>query len=474
MKILNLALLGLLLSCCCLLCAHVSINPTLFSKSTLVEDDLPCQFSWNAVTNEYGNEKNFVEDKGCQPYQGPCVAFSFVKAMEAYLNIQGNLACVGYNFSIPYLDYAGWEVDDIISLLDNGFGIPEELLTIPDSGGETMLCGNFGAYGCNTQEMHPICYCHPALLQNGPIAEDLCFSVALNSADPELSDDWTCEDGWWNIQSFPMTQYKMQTRGINHLNDDITSIQILKSKILCDGPLVVIIHQVPVLNNLRNYGSLDDVNFHSFVLTGWEYNDNGKVETIWNIDDHWPDNPQLCGPGQTLKINNAELLGYLHDNSTPSHNSIEIYTVGHPTISEVGGQIVECYEGGAFEFDIADQNNCCISPPASYAAPTIVDISFAGECLERDGMNPMVATVDCNGPEAFEYEWTVNPGMYGQPSHHPCHSNCIVIPNAETVFVKVRARQKCGTWGDWYHEEFCVQGKGGNGEGPNTLVPIKY
>ena len=464
MKTLKLALLGLLLSCCTLLLAQKEMA----QQAYVSFPSLPCQFNWNAIVDSDG-PLNFVEDNGCQTIQGPCLSFSFVKAMEAKLNIEHNFSCEDYDFSIAYLDFAGWSRDGIINLLNDGFKIPELMTT--SSNGTVVPCAPFASPGCATPDAVDTehCHCEPNVAQNGPIANGTCFTMSYVTETPEMPHE-QCAD-FWSTTSLPMTDVRMSTSGVNLLNGSSNNILSIKNQLTNHGPLVALVNQPSILSSLRSYVVPAGFNYHSFVITGWK-DVPGTNSTIWYVDDHWPGDSDLCGPGETFAISNTTFLSYMSA-TIGGRNWLALYRLGDTDLCYANGSSPGCEAAGAYTVNLSEQNVDCTGEPTECPALVITDIfATTSGCLKRNGANYMTATLNCNLQHAIEYQWQVSPGGAGIHSTFPCKSHIVVVPSAETVFIKVRAKGECDLqWSDWYMEEFCTKGAGGGGESDN---PLRY
>jgi len=415
----------------------------LFSQP-LVDDELPCQFSWAAVVPlSGGSPVNFTEDKSCQPYQGPCVAFSYIKAMEAQLNIKHNSACEVLDYSIPFLDYAAYfSPEAYMNVLNEGLGIPE------------AGCGIFPDECEDPMSQESDCHCIPALIKEQAIIPDLCFEVIPEFVDPDTTpeddeDDIGCRERW-TIRTSPITGSRLHATNVSEIGSGLLDINELKTKIIENGPVVLVLEDA-ILNDFRAYTVSALFSFHSFTIIGWE--DVNENFTIWKINDHWPgDGGAFCGIGETEIVGNDAFLQFVND------DDLEIYEIDDVFIEEPDG-VSGCQDAGAMSFSYADQEDC--EPPFECPSLMINDIVFNGDsnCLLRNRMNSMTALVNICDDDPYEYEWIVVGGASGQPAAFDCGSTTSVIYFGEalsvTIQVRVRHSDLC-EWSPWRTESFCL------------------
>lgn len=251
--------------------------------------DLPCQFNWNSLVLNNGEVANFIEDKGCQPYQDPCASYSFIKVMEAHLNFQSDFECEHLDFSIPWFDFATWTVDGAIQKINSGTAFPED------------GCGNFPFYANTTNCATTV----RNLVYNQAITPDLCFSVNISPQEPEQNQN--CQT-LTNITTASIQGSRLSAANASYVQP--STIEKLKCLIIEEGPLVAVIHGSSTLTQYRDYNNASDISYHSFVLTGWENVNDGELRL--NVDDHWPGNGNnFCGPGQTNVLSETAILNHI-------------------------------------------------------------------------------------------------------------------------------------------------------------------
>ncbi|MEO0734348.1 MAG: hypothetical protein AAFZ52_16045 [Bacteroidota bacterium] len=406
-----------------------------------VSDFYPCHFDWAALEVSDGSTVNFMEDKGCQPFQGPCVAFSYVKVMEAQLNFATSNACRSQDYSISWFDYAGWTPSGYYNFINAGRGIP------------AAGCGMFQPECTDIDRAGSNCHCVHNMIKNQATNEDLCFTVDATVQEP--GQDLSCQE-LYTVDTSPMTSEQMFANSATNLYP--TSIAAIKDQLIQHGPLVAIVQQ-GVLGQFRDYDDIDKVSFHSFVITGWRDMPLGR--TVWLIDDHWPGSAgAFCGPGETKRVVNSDLLQYIDEDDVRLVKISGVYTTPSCT-------------GTVASFAVEDQNDCAYLEDVCVVTtvPVITDLytTSSRPCLTSGTLNRVLATADCQGVPAdeLEFQWMVSPGGFSSPSVSGCGAQAFVVPtNLHEVFVRVRARfgPNC-SWSEWYWQDFCVESKGGGGNG---------
>lgn len=421
-----------------------------------------CEFNWASVELPDGSVVNYMEDKNCQPYQGPCVAFSYIKVMEARLNFQTRNACRDLNFSIPWLDFAAWSADYFDNWLNEGNGVPEN--------GENT-CGTFAPSCTDLGRISSTCFCLRDRAREIGISQDLCFSIDGDPvADPDL--DQSCEERW-SVISKPITIDRIYANGINYIQP--TSIKALKDQIVNNGPLIAIfgdkVSPVDPIYQYRSYTRDDNLRFHSFVITGWEDQPNGDI--VFHVDDHWPfDGRNFCGPGKTNPLDAGTILEDIGRGFFELVRVSKVWTLSECEEAEVGVVEEETDTddtGSNPEGEVNPFNGC-----RSLSVPVVTDLytTSSRRCLTAGHMNRMLATVDCGnyGVNGLELEWSVTPGGVSSPSVSGCNAQAFIVPSTNSPVSIVRARARFGPkcpWSEWYQEDFCVD-KEGDSEGPKV------
>lgn len=425
-----------------LLFAQLETGPNQFDPSIFDFDaQYPCTFDWGSIELTDGSTVNYLEDKECQPFQGPCIAFSFVKVMEANLNITTGNACRNTDLSIPWLDYKAYYRGRYLELLSSGGGVPI---------GECGMFPRTNAQNAGQRAGE----CIRSQVVDVAINDDRCFTIEWNE-EVQSDPDASCEDIWTVSEGAVISQWAYANTAVTVRP---TTIDALK-KYLIESPLVAIIDS-NVLYDYRNYPHDNTLQFHSFVITGWE--DQTAGEIIWKVDDHWPNSDAgFCGQGNTNPISSSTLLA---DIAARRVTLIRIAGVSTST---------GCM-GERDEFTLTDQNDCeaqeenCLQR----GLPIITDLftTSSPRCLTSGTMNRVQVAIDCqnNNSSTLELEWRASPGGVTSPAVIGCGGQAFVIPNNQVeVFVSVRARfgPDC-PWTEWYVEDFCVERSGGGSEGP--------
>jgi hypothetical protein len=450
------------------------INGPFYSEiiTETVLTDLPCEFSWASVELSDGSTVNYMEEKDCQDYQGPCATFSVVKVLEARLNISSGNSCRHLNFSIPWLDYAVYYVDDFDDYFNEGNGAPES------------ICGNFPRECENLGGANDACHCIKDIVRTQAIDQGLCFSIEERTPDDEEmpdeggGEDPSCEERWI-IETHPMEYDQIYANNVGYIQP--TNLDALKEQIITEGPLVAIIYvDVNIdLNarriwNYRDYTREPYLAYHSFVITGWEDQPNGEI--VLHLDDQWAgDNGSFCGPGSSNPLNPAFILEDIGSGTLKLLKIGKVYTSsGCEGDADVFVQEDQGYcpddddpnSGGVIDLDDDTDTGepvMCLA----LSSPTITNLytTSSRKCLTAGAMNRVYASVNCgiNGANNLELEWSVTPGGISSPSVNGCNGQAFIVPSSNSPVSIVRARARFGAncpWSDWYQEEFCVERKG--------------
>lgn len=82
-----------------------TIDATSPQLSIQIQDkNIPCDFSWEEV-NIGTAISNFVTPAISQPYQGPCLAYAFISAIESKFAIENNINNSNMRLATHYFDY---------------------------------------------------------------------------------------------------------------------------------------------------------------------------------------------------------------------------------------------------------------------------------------------------------------------------------------------------------------------------------
>ncbi|MCP3960807.1 MAG: hypothetical protein GY719_23430 [bacterium] len=226
----------------------------------------PCSFAWNSLKLTNGTTKNYSTPLSGQPYQGPCMAYAVVAAMESMYEIEHDNPNSDPNMSEAWIDYLTYGLSDWRQILEvNQTGIPED------------ACGNF-APGCQDEQFE----CH-LIGQVRPLTQEgSCF---------DISKEFNESTHVWEWVVTPQSSNGMGWYYAGSVNDNL-SVQDavdLKNHIM-NGPIALVINQASNISKFGNYNT-SGVSYHAVTLIGWK--DIGTC-TQWLIKDSWPGMPAFA------------------------------------------------------------------------------------------------------------------------------------------------------------------------------------
>lgn len=220
----------------------------------------PCSFAWNSLKATNGSTYNYTTPNVAQPYQGPCMAFAIVAAMESMYELEHNNPWSNPNMSEPWIDYLTWGSSDWKLYLETqNKGVPK------------AACGNF-APNCTDE----VWQCH----LNGtikPITQaGNCYRI-----DREYNES----THQWEYLVNTLSPAGMSWYYAGTVDDNLTinSANDLKGHLL-NGPVVLKVDGGSNISKFRSYNTTG-VSYHSFAVIGWQ--DVGTC-TQWLIKDSWP------------------------------------------------------------------------------------------------------------------------------------------------------------------------------------------
>lgn len=264
----------------------------------LFSQSIPSEFSWKKAPTTNGN-KNFITSVRGQPYQGPCLSFAFIAAIESKYAIENNINNPSLELSTAYLDYKVYSsnVNSYKDILENGFKIPiknginRNFNTFPPN------CHN--ELDCNFLRQTRNCINHSQGEKNYSFST--ISGIASNGLE-YIEDTVICQGPIGNYMTVKKVKRLLN---INSNND-------LKLKLLNQGPVIIKVNGLNNLNEFRNYGTNLNINYHAFTIIGW------TKDSRWIIKDSWPSSA-MAGIVKTKK--NIDMVGLLNS------NSIELYQV---------------------------------------------------------------------------------------------------------------------------------------------------
>jgi len=271
----------------------------------IFSQNIPCEFSWKNAPTTDGN-KNYITSVSRQPYQGPCLSFAFIAAIESKYAIENNINNPSLKLSEAYLDYKVWSSNFNIykTVLEYGFKIPiknginDTLNTFPP------FCDN--EFDCHFLTQTRNCINHSQGEKN------YSFNIVEvnNSLQVDGNDPVTCQGA---IGNFMTVNNVIRLSNINS-NDD------LKLKLLNEGPIIVKVNGLNNLNKFRNYDTnVQDV-FHAFIIIGW------TNDSRWIIKDSWP---TMSGIVETKP--NINILSLINSGNIELYQVSGISYNGNPT-----------------------------------------------------------------------------------------------------------------------------------------------
>lgn len=220
----------------------------------------PCSFAWNALKATNGYTYNYTTPAVAQPYQGPCMAFAMVSAMESMYELEHNSPNSTPNLSEAWIDYLTWGSTDFKLYLETqGNGVPKQ------------ACGNF-APNCTDE----VWQCK----LNGTVkpitqAGD-CFSITREYN--ETIHEWE-----YLVNSQSPSGMGWYYAGNVDDNLSISNANALKGHLL-NGPVVLKVDGSSNITKFRSYNA-SGISYHAFTVIGWK--DIGSC-TQWLVKDSWP------------------------------------------------------------------------------------------------------------------------------------------------------------------------------------------
>ena len=218
-----------------------------------------CSFAWDELLTQTGTE-NYTTGVKTQPYQGPCMAFAFVAAMESMFEIEHADPLLTPNLSEAWLDYRTWGQSDWKGILEHHqIPVPEE------------ACGNFPPL-CKDERTCNLYGAVRPYVESGD-----CFDISreFNEHIHELE---------YVVQGASNSGIAWYRAGSVDDELNVPDTGALKEYIRDRGPVVLRIDEPANIAKFRNYNTTG-VHYHALAVIGWQ--DIGTC-TRWLVKDSWP------------------------------------------------------------------------------------------------------------------------------------------------------------------------------------------
>ncbi len=386
---------------------------------------IPCEFTWQALKLPNGSVADYTSpQRVAQPYQGPCVAFALAAAVESQFEIDYNRPNANLNLDEAYLDFSifWWDTDDITGTFSKGFSIPPE------------GAGQFPRF-CDREGQD--CWLLPEVQDCLEI--DQCFRVEEEFLDGEWEETVVCMDC--------PAGTKVRAQRVEKVNNQVSSMQDLKLRLMNEGPLVLKMNGHNRVNDFFNYNASSDLAFHAVTIIGWR-DVPGGVQ--WHVKDSWPGSANSAIFKYSKALSPSTLLSYISDGLS-DESGYELFQVVNTQLVNVG-----VFNPNPLAFSPADQ--CTRRISLALSPPTIHALFLNEATIIRNQYTTVIATLNCNGEAAVDWEWSIpNSGLY-PINMNACDSNLTFYTNASanSMEIKVRAKASNGLWSPWRSRTFMV------------------
>lgn len=392
----------------------------LLSFSPVVQVQLPCEFTWRAVHLPGGAIADYTSPQLlAQPYQGPCMAFALVAALESQFEIDNNRPNRNLNLSEAYLDYKvnSWTNNAILGVFSNNSAVPEQ------------VAGNFTQRCDDEQDCDLI----------GPVSACLDLGQCF-----EVIDTWIEPGNYWDqsvqCATCPSSMKWARGSGVQLINNNIARLDDFKSKIIFDGPIILKLNGHQATNTFYSYGASSSLSFHAVTVIGWK-------EVTGGIRLHFKDSwPNSAGFKYSNILTQSQLESLIEDGETAGQG-FELFQIRNAhVIGEKPIKINYSY--------FVPAHQC--PPPV---APTIQNLFINEPVIHRNFPHTVYATLNCNGEPAVDWEWNIQSSLVHTPIENNCNSrvNFSTYTSGSSLQIKVRAQAANGLWSPWTTQIFSVR-----------------
>lgn len=384
---------------------------------------IPCEFTWRAIKLPNGAMADYTSPQLlAQPYQGPCMAFALVAALESQYEIDHNRPNRNLNLSEAYIDYKvnSWDNNNLLNVFSGNKAIPEQ------------AAGNFTEH-CNNEQACDLI---------GPVTDCLDLGQCF-----EVIDTWREPGNYWDqtvqCKTCPSGMKWARGSGVQLINNNINNINDFKTKLMYDGPMILKLNGHQNTNTFYSYGAGSSLSFHAVTVIGWKEVSGGLQ---LHFKDSWPNS---AGFKYSNVLTHSQLVSLIDDGETPGYG-FELFQVRN---AHVVGEKVP-YINFSY-FSPADQ---CPKVTVPLLPPAIHAVFLNRPAIIRNQLTTVTATLNCNGEPAVDWDWSIPSSGLHPVTMNPCNSSLTFSTNtpANSMEIKVRAKGANGLWSAWTSRTFMV------------------